>query len=155
MTIIRPLIAGTILAVFAMFSMIFLAVAFNGPTQAPPSGSGAVVVDANNMLAVGTSTARSNTRLYVVGSGIASEYGLRVQAFDGTNNFVVRNDGRASVTGGLSLASWLSVVGSTTFNGQTYIWPGTTGVANSVLMTDGAGNLSWSTSTGGGGTTYQ
>lgn len=98
MTIIRPLVAGTILAVFAMFSMIFLAVAFNGPTQAPPSGAGAIVTDTANNIALGSSTVPAATKLYIVGSSTAStDYALRVVQPAGTNILTVRNDARVGI----------------------------------------------------------
>jgi len=40
----------------------------------------------------------------------------------------------------------LTVVGSTTFNGVEYLYPSADGIANQVLITNGSGGLSWSTS---------
>lgn len=48
------------------------------------------------------------------------------------------------VTGNLS-GSTLTVDGTVTFRGSSYLFPGNAGASGSVLRTDGAGNLSWAT----------
>ncbi len=45
----------------------------------------------------------------------------------------------------------LRVSGTTTFSGVTYTWPSADGSSGQVLTTDGSGNLSWTTISGGGG----
>jgi len=46
----------------------------------------------------------------------------------------------------------LAATGATVFNSIRYYWPNADGSSTQVLTTDGAGNLSWATSAGGGGT---
>ncbi|MGE5041345.1 MAG: MerR family DNA-binding transcriptional regulator, partial [Candidatus Levyibacteriota bacterium] len=53
----------------------------------------------------------------------------------------------------LDVTGTFKVSGTTTFNSQAYTWPNSTGSPGYVLMTDGAGGLSW-TSSGGAGTNY-
>jgi len=49
--------------------------------------------------------------------------------------------------------STLAVSGTTALNGQTYTWPSGGGSNGQVLTTNGSGTLSWTTISGGGGTT--
>lgn len=94
----RPLVLGIILGVFLMFSMIFLASAFIGPSQSPPSGYGAIVSNSQNSIALGTSTVAAATKVLIVGSSTASsDYGLRITQPSGSNILTVRNDGRVGV----------------------------------------------------------
>ena len=86
-------------------------------------------------------------------------------SFDGTANITVT--AAAGTLTGSTLASGvtassltsvgtlssLAVSGTTALNGQTYTWPSGGGTNGQVLSTNGSGTLSWTTVSGGGGTT--
>jgi hypothetical protein len=50
------------------FVFAYQALAYAGPSQSPPSGSGAIGSDASNNVSVGTSTTLSGTKFLIVGA---------------------------------------------------------------------------------------
>jgi len=68
------------------------------------------------------------------------------------NTLVERNSLGNTAVNSLAATS-ISVSGTTTFNTKAYAWPSAYGTNGQVLTTDTSGNLSWTTVSGGGGTT--
>jgi hypothetical protein len=96
-------------ALFAGFLFFMNVGAFNGPSAAPPTGSGAFSLNSNNNLSVGTSTTVSSTKLYIVASSTdSSNYALQI-ANPGGSLFSVRNDGVVTAGG--------ATISAGTFNG--------------------------------------
>ncbi|MBU1045568.1 hypothetical protein KJ616_00405, partial [Patescibacteria group bacterium] len=86
-------------------------------------GNDKVVIDNSGYLGIGTTT--PSTELYVIGTAT-----LQTAVVD-------------SLTATATSFSTLSVSGTSTFNGVSYIWPSTDGTSTYALITDGGGNLSW------------
>ena len=95
-----------------------VAQAFVGPTTGSGVGSGGVGVNAANSVSVGTSTPRSDTKLFVVGSSTAStDYALQVVQSTGGPLFLIRNDGKVGLGSIPNNNDALHVNGNTTVNG--------------------------------------
>ena len=86
-----------------------------------------------------------NSGLYRIGSdNIGMTLGGSLIYDFGTTSFDI--GGVATVTlatGNIATQGNLTVTGSTTFNGIEYLFPATDGSASDMLITDGAGGLSW------------
>jgi hypothetical protein len=73
----------------------------------------------------------------------------------GADRFIVNAEGNVGIGTTvpeykLDVSGDLRVNGQTIFNNVAYTWPSTAGSPGQVLTTDGTGNLSWTTVTGGG-----
>jgi hypothetical protein len=107
-------------------------IAFNGPTQSPPGGSGAVVVSTSSLLSVGTSTPATDSELLIVGSTtVAGSYGLKILDANGNPLFRVQNDGTI-------------YLGTSTFSGGTYTGTISAGNVSAGQFGSGAGGGNFS-----------
>jgi hypothetical protein len=73
----RSFWGGIVLAVVFIFSVSFFASAFNGPTQNPPSGSGAISTDSSNRVGINIST--GTYRLNVADGDVGLYTGTQIQ----------------------------------------------------------------------------
>src|SRR5581483_1975390 len=131
------------LLVFAVAGFVFTAFAFNGPTQAPPGGNGAIGSNSANSVAFGASSTVSSTLVYIVGSSTnAADNSLNIVDALGNALLVVRNNGTVSIATSSS-AGALTVGGNIYANGN--LVGGSISAAN---VTTGVFNSGVSTSSG-------
>jgi len=84
-----------------------------------------------------------NTLKLVYGSDISTSTGLTINS----SGYV--GIGTTTPAYKLDVAGNLRVTGQTNFGGVAYTWPSSAGSSGQVLTTDGTGNLSWTTISGG------
>lgn len=109
---------------------------FVGPSQSGGFGSGAIGVDAANNLSMGTSTTRSDTKVFILASSTCptgcpgvNEYSLRIHQPLGSPIFLVRNDGKI-------LIATTTASGTVTIDGSLYVTQGIsspTGFSGQIL----------------------
>jgi hypothetical protein len=89
--------------------------------------------------------------LAITGTGVSGSDSLLSIA---GSTMVVLNNGNVGIgttpAYKLDVSGDLRVTGRTIFGGVAYTWPSSAGSSGQVLTTDGSGNLSWSTISGGG-----
>jgi trimeric autotransporter adhesin len=103
-----------VLALAAVFTVVQLVRAFNGPPSGctPPNCQGAVGVNGSNNLSVGTTTPLANTKFLIVASDTsASNYSLKILQPATTPILVVQNNGYLGIAT-TSPAYQLDVVGT-------------------------------------------
>jgi hypothetical protein len=99
-------------------------------------------------------SALANSSVTVNGTAIALGASGTVTAAAGTlTGSTLASGVTASSLTSVGTLSSLAVSGTTALNGQTYTWPSGGGSNGQVLTTNGSGTLSWTTVSGGGGTT--
>jgi hypothetical protein len=83
-----------------------------------------------------------------IGTGTAGQLAIWASSssFSGNNSLLWN-----SIAGQLEITGNLKVSGQTIFNNVGYTWPTADGTSGQVLATNGAGQLSWITPSGGGG----
>ena len=92
--------------------------AFTGPSTSGGSGSGAIGVGTTNNVSFGTSTAATDTKLFVMGATAgASDYAVRVVNANMSTLAVFRDDGAAAVGTSTLAANTLTVGGNLTIGG--------------------------------------
>jgi len=140
------------------------AATFQEPTQAAPLGNIPITIW-NRNAATGTQT---NAAIAIDGNGATAspspQYGLSVSSdtlvLPSNANLFYGNISGGNADGSSSLALFRSG-GTSVFRvntlgdlklikGVPYTWPAAQGAAGTTLVNDGAGNLSWATSAGGG-----
>ena len=127
-------VAG-ILIVGAVLTFAFEAFAFVGPTQAPPSGSGAIGSDASNNVSIGTSATISGTKLVVVGaSNDSSTNAAQFLENNTTPIFILEDDGSVSIETS-TVSAGNTVIGGNLTVGGTFT---ASGLSGSIV----AGNIS-------------
>jgi hypothetical protein len=168
---ILAITAGIIL-VGAIFVSVYTitAFAFNGPSQSPPSGYGAIGSDASNDVSIGTSTPISGMKLTVIGA--SSDNTTNAAEFlqnNGTPIFILHDDGSVTATGNITANQFVgnlnaSLVTSGAFPGGNYYFPASVGIGTTTPIGQlanngtnygdlgsglGAGSFNWN-NTGGG-----
>ncbi len=98
-------------------------------------------VTSTDLAVTGDATLTDATTTNFAATGISALMDLTFTSATGTNLAVAN----------LVSSSLLVVTGSTTFSGVEYLFPAADGTTGQVLSTDGAGQLSWATSTVGAG----
>ena len=83
-------------------------------------------------------------RLFVIGNGTNPDESFRALGF--SDALVMLKNGNTTLNG------QLTIDGDNTSAGTSYTLPAQDGTANQVMTTDGAGNVAWSSATGGGTT---
>lgn len=128
------------------FVFAYTALAFVGPSQAPPSGVGAIGSDASNNVSVGTSTTISGTKLLVVGaSSDNTTNALQVLENNKTPIFILRDDGSVSIETS-TVSAGNTVIGGNLTVGGTF----TTGALVGSLSAGNVSSGQFGSNTGGG-----
>lgn len=140
---------------FGMFAF-FVANAFNGPTQSPGNGSGAIGVGSGtNDISIGTSSPSATVTTLIVGSTTDSTaYALQVLEANGTPILYVRNDGGVSIGTTTVAAGTLTLQGSLALTGNgamTSLTVSGLGSSGSPCLSVGATGAVATTTCGGGG----
>lgn len=94
--------------------------------------------------------ARSSRNSRVPKSVRAISFILSVVLTTGGIGYAVAFAANTVIGNNILTSGTLTVGGTTTFNALTYTWPSIAGSAGQILSNDGAGNLSWAASGGGG-----
>ena len=140
-------IAAGALVAGMVFAFALEAFAFVGPTQAPPSGSGAIGSDSSNNVAVGTPTTISGDKfLSLGGTSDNTTYAGKFLENNTTPILLLRDDGAVSI-------ATSTVTAGDTIIGDNLIVGGTLNASGLGASTISAGNVSsgqFGSGTGGG-----
>lgn len=172
-------LAGLILLPLAFYGMRLInqGLAFQGPSSASGVGTGAVGIDTNNNLSVGSSNPISDTKFFVLGSSTASTgFVVKIVQPGTTQTFshsgqvpgnpllLIRNDGKVGIAGfiGDTTTSTVVIGGNTRVDGVvaatsfTGAWTGTASAGNvsagNFAANTGGGNFAFPASLGVGTT---
>jgi hypothetical protein len=143
-------LAASVLVVGMIFIFTVRVLAFNGPSQAPSGGNGAIGSDASNNVAVGTATTISGTKLLVVGAtNDNTTDAAQILKNNTTPILILRDDGAVSIATS-TVAAGTTIIGGNLTVGGIF-------TASSLTGTLTAGNISsgqFGSNTGGGNYTF-